>query len=95
MLATGPHAALRADRAHVGALFESEKHFLELHHAGIGEQQRRVIRRHQRAGRHDRMAVAVEKVEETLADFAAFHGGIGKITLNIFLTAKSAKVLAG
>jgi hypothetical protein len=35
------------------------------------------------------MAVAFEKIEEALADFAAFHGEIGKVTLNIFLTAKA------
>jgi hypothetical protein len=50
------------------------EHVLELHHAGVGEQQRRVVARHQRAGRHDGVTLGSEEVEEALADGAAFHG---------------------
>src|SRR5690606_22783475 len=42
---------------------------LELHHAGIGEHQRRVVARHERAGRHDLVAVLSEIVEESRPDF--------------------------
>ena len=42
---------------------------LELHHAGIGEQQRRVVVRHQRRRGHDLVAVPAEILEEGRADF--------------------------
>ena len=48
MLAPGAHTALGGYRARAGALLMAEKHVLELHHAGVGEQQRRIIGRHQR-----------------------------------------------
>ena len=51
MLAAGAHAALRCDRAHIRALFLAEETILELIHAGIGEQQRWIVARHQRARR--------------------------------------------
>jgi hypothetical protein len=47
VLATRPHAALAGDRAFVVALFLAKEHILELHHPGVGEQQRRVIRGHE------------------------------------------------
>ena len=59
VLAAGAHAALRGGRAHVAALVAAEEHVLELHHAGIGEQQGRIIAGHQRARRHDLVAVAI------------------------------------
>src|SRR5260370_1074348 len=37
---------------------------LELHHAGIGEQQCRIVSRHERARRHDLVLVAREIVEK-------------------------------
>ncbi len=58
VLAAGAHAALARGRAHVVAPLLAEKHILELHHAGIGEQQRRIIARHQRGRRHDACARA-------------------------------------
>jgi hypothetical protein len=65
-------------RALVAALLGAEEHVLELHHAGIGEQQGRVVARHQRAGRHDGVALGLEEIEEVLADLVAgFHGGLG------------------
>ena len=48
VLAARAHAALRAGRAHVGALLLAEEHVLELHHAGVGEQQRRIVAGHER-----------------------------------------------
>ena len=50
VLAAGAHAALRRHRAGVGTLVLAGEHVLELHHAGVGEQQRRVVARNQRAG---------------------------------------------
>ncbi len=46
VLATGAHATLAAGCARITAFFTTEKHILELHHAGIREQQCRVIARH-------------------------------------------------
>jgi hypothetical protein len=57
-------AALRARRAHVVALCPAEKNILELHHPGVGEEQRRVVARHERARRHDGVAVLAEELEE-------------------------------
>ena len=52
VLAARAHAALRARGAHVVALCPAEENILELHHAGVGEEQRRVVARHERARRH-------------------------------------------
>ena len=48
VLAAGAHAFLRRRRALVVALLGAGEDVLELHHAGVGEQQRRVVARHQR-----------------------------------------------
>ena len=55
-------------RARVGALLRAGEDVLELHHAGIGEHQGRIVARHQRRRRHDLMAVAREIVEEGRSD---------------------------
>src|SRR4051812_46220965 len=50
VLTTGAHALLRGRRATRPAkwFFHAEEDFLELHHARVGEQQRRIIARHER-----------------------------------------------
>ncbi len=48
VLAARPHALLASGGAGVGALFQAEEAVLELVHAGVGEQQGRVVRRNQR-----------------------------------------------
>ena len=68
VLAAGAHAFLRRGRAHVGALFQAGEDVLELHHAGIGEHQGRVVARHERRGRHDLVPLARKKVEEARPD---------------------------
>ena len=68
VLAAGAHALLRRGRAPVRPLLDAGEHVLELHHAGVGEQQRRVVVRHERARGHDLMAVLPEILEEGLAD---------------------------
>ena len=60
VLAAGAHAFLRRRGAAVGPLLEAGEDVLELHHAGVGEHQRRVVARHERARRHDLVAVAAE-----------------------------------
>ena len=69
------HAALRARRPGIGTLVMAEKHVLELHHAGVGKQQRRIAPRNERTRWHDRMAVRLEEFKKFLPDFAAFHIG--------------------
>ncbi len=76
VLAAGAHAFLRRDRARIGTLFEAGEDILELHHAGIGEHQGRIVTRHERRGRHDFVPLVGEKLEESRADIVdACHGG--------------------
>src|ERR1043165_1353673 len=56
VLAAGAHALLRRHCALIRTLFEAGEDVLELHHAGVGEHQGRVVARHQRRRRHDLMA---------------------------------------
>ena len=73
VLAACAQAALSRRGAHIGALVESEEHVLELHHAGVGEQERGIVGRHERTGRHDGVAVAFEVLQEPRPNFTAFH----------------------
>ena len=75
VLAAGAHAFLRGDRPVVGPLLDAGEDVLELHHAGIGEQQGRVVVRHQRRGGHDLVAVPAEIVEEGRADLVGGRHG--------------------
>ncbi len=68
VLAAGAHAFLRGGGAPIGPLLDAGKDVLELHHAGIGEQQGRIVARHQRARRHDFMPVRREIIEKRAAD---------------------------
>src|SRR5580658_1845135 len=68
MLAAGADAFLRRGRAHVGALLEAGENVLELHHAGIGEHQCRVVARHERRRRHHFVPLARKIVEKTRPD---------------------------
>ena len=52
VLAAGAHAFLRRHRAQIGPLLQAGEDVLELHHAGIGEHQGRVVARHERRRRH-------------------------------------------
>ena len=68
VLAAGAHAFLRRHRARIGPLFQAGEDVLELHHAGIGEHQRRVVARHERRRRHDFVPLAREVAEEGRPD---------------------------
>ena len=59
---------LRGRGARIGPLLQPGEDVLELHHAGIGEHQRRVVARHQRARGHDLVAVLPEIVEKCRPD---------------------------
>ena len=75
VLAAGAHAFLRRRRAAlpVRRRLGAEEHALELHHARVGEQQRRVVGRHERrAGQHG-VAVAREILEKAGADLGGVH----------------------
>ena len=69
VLAAGAHAFLRGGGALVGPLLDAGEDVLELHHAGIGEHQCRVVARHQRRRRHDLVAVGREKIQKCRPDF--------------------------
>ncbi len=70
VLAARAHAALRSRCAHVRALLPAEERVLELHHPGVHEQQRRVVRGHERARGHDRVGLRAKILEKARADLA-------------------------
>src|SRR6185437_9243829 len=76
VLAAGTHAALAGSGAYVVAPLLAEEHVLELHHAGIGEQQRRIVTRHERRGRHDRVAAIGKKLQEGAPHLGGAHVGV-------------------
>ena len=77
VLAAGPHAFLHAGRARVGPLLGTGESVLELHHAGIGEEQRRIVARHERRGGDDRVLAVPEEFQKGGADIGkACHGPV-------------------
>ena len=77
VLAAGAHAFLRRGGALIGPLLQAGEDVLELNHSGIGEQQCRIVARHERARRDDLVAVAREIVEKRGADVVGrLHGQI-------------------
>ena len=83
VLAARAHAFLRGGRARIGTLLQAGEDVLELHHAGIGEHEGRVVARHERRRRHDLMAIPGEIVEEARSDLvdAAHVLAIRRLTL--------------
>ncbi len=73
VLAAGTYALLAGGGTGIGALLQAEEAVLELVHAGVGEQQGRVVRRNQRTGGHASVALLFEEAEEGFTDFCAFH----------------------
>ncbi len=70
VLAPGAQAALRGGGAHVGALLLAGEYVLELHHARVHEQERRVVGGNQRARSDDRVPRRAEILEEARANLA-------------------------
>ncbi len=68
VLAAGAHALLRRRRADVGALLDPGEDILELHHAGVGEHEGRIVARHERARRNDGVVVPAEELEKVRSD---------------------------
>ena len=83
MLAARAHAFLRRHRARIGALLQAGKDVLELHHAGIGEHQGRVIARHERRRGDDLVSLARQIAEKGRSDFidAGHFGQLSSHTL--------------
>jgi hypothetical protein len=73
VLAGDAHAFLGGRRAAVGAALQAEEGVLELHHAGIHEQERRVVARHERRRGHVRVPLRDEVVDELAAYFVGGH----------------------
>ena len=80
VLAAGAYATLRRHRAGVRTLVLAGEHILELHHARVGEQQGRVVMRHQRRRRHDFMLVRREIAEEGRPDVTG-----GRVHVSAFI----------
>ena len=80
MLAAGAHAFLGRGRARVVARLPAEEDVLELVHAGVGEQQRRVPGRDQRRRRHHAVTALGKELEKALADLTARPSSSGIAT---------------
>ena len=76
VLAAGAHALLAAGGAGIGALFQAQEAVLELVHAGVGEQQCRVVGRNQRAGGNAGVPLFFKETEEGFTDVCAFHNSL-------------------
>ena len=75
VLSAGADALLRVDDAAVLGRLGAEEVGLELVHAGVGEEQRRVVVRDDRRAGHERVAVLLAKeVDEVLADLGGGSG---------------------
>ena len=75
VLAAGAHALLRGGGARVVALLAAGEDVLELDHAGVGEQQRRVVLGDERRGGDAAVAALLEELEERLADLGGGKSG--------------------
>ncbi len=58
-------------RGFVIALFRTQENILELNHAGVGKQQRGIVGRNQRAGRHFLVSVGGKIVEKIRSDLVS------------------------
>src|SRR5205814_8254983 len=76
VLAARAHALLRTGRSHIVPPLLAQKDALELHHAGVGEEQRRIARGDERRRRHARMPNALEVAEKRFPDLAARHRSV-------------------
>ena len=73
VFAAGAHAALARGGAHVVAFIAPQEAVLELHHAGVGEQQGRVIARYEAGGRDYGVATILEEIEKGAAHLRRAH----------------------
>ena len=68
VLAAGAHALLGGRCADVGPLLDAGEDVLELNHAGVGEHQRRIVARDERARGRDLMALPREELQKARSD---------------------------
>ncbi|EBA08975.1 hypothetical protein SSE37_04995 [Sagittula stellata E-37] len=68
VLATRADAFLRGRRAVVVALLDAGEAVLELHHPRVDEHKRRIVARHERAGRDDLVPLLLEVVQKCGTD---------------------------
>src|SRR2546422_8237190 len=73
VLTAGTHAALRGDGAHIRTPINAEEYVLELVHAGVGEEQSRIVARYERRRGHDGVSFRREVVEKYLTDVGSLH----------------------
>ena len=71
VLAAGADALLRSGGARVVALLRAKEKVLELVHAGVGEQQRGIVGRHQRRRVHAAVPLRLKKAQKQLANFVS------------------------
>ena len=74
VLAARAQAGLDGCGADIRALVRAQKYVFELHHARVGEHQRRVIARYQRAAGDHGVAFGGKKVEKGLTNISDAHG---------------------
>ena len=79
VLAASAQTGLNGRSAHIRAFVFAQKHVFELHHAGVGEHQRRVVAGHQGAGGHHGVGAGGVKVEEGLTNIGNRKAGRGHV----------------
>src|SRR6266550_1663823 len=75
VFAARPHAFLARHGPGVRPPLEPLKHALELHHPGVGEQERGIVRRDQGGAGHFLVPPGLEELQKLAADFSGGHGG--------------------
>ena len=73
VLAACADALLSSRCAGIGALIKTEENVLKLIHARVREEQRRIVAGNHRAGMHNRMTFAFEKLQKGLANLRSLH----------------------
>jgi hypothetical protein len=73
VLSARADALLRGSGPHVVACLASREDVLELVHPGVGEEQRRVLRRDERRRRNAAVSPLLEELQEPLTDLGRFH----------------------
>ena len=73
VLAAGANALLGSRGAGIIAFLNAEKNVLELVHAGVGKQQRRIVGGNQGRGMHNAVVPRGKVIEELLANFVTGH----------------------
>src|SRR5216683_1894560 len=74
MFAGDTHALLSGRGSLVGALFQAQERIFKLYHTGVGEEQRSVIRWHERTAGDNGMAFAGKEVKKCATNLGRLHG---------------------